>query len=247
MNDIKKLFEAQFNRTLEYLETDLDTNIINELENSILVKGIELNVSNVNDFKTKSWNHILELGLYRAICYFLTRLIKPNFFIETGVLHGLTSSFILEALAKNERGKLLSIDYPSYFNQVPTNQDGHYDSLPKDKEPGWLIPENLVENWEILLGKSSEILPKVLRKKEKIDIFLHDSEHTYDTMFLEFNLVWPRLRKGGLLIADNIIDNTAFFDFCNKVSTSPLIYSDLYYHIDTSLPLPIRFGIIQKK
>ena len=174
-------------------------------------------------------------------------MIKPNFFIETGVLHGLTSSFILEVFSKKPERKLLSIDYPSYFKQVPANQDGHYDSLPKDKEPGWLIPQNLVKNWEILLGKSSELLPKVLKKSEKIDIFLHDSEHTYDTMFLEFNLVWTRLRKGGLLIADNIIDNTAFFDFCNKVSISPLIYSDLYYHIDTTLPLPIRFGIIQKK
>jgi len=66
----------------------------------------------------------------------LTRLIKPNFFIETGVLHGLTSSFILEAIAKNERGKLLSIDYPSYFNQVPVNDDGYYDNLSKGKEPG---------------------------------------------------------------------------------------------------------------
>lgn len=247
MNRNTDLFQKQFQRTLEYLETDLDINIVKELENSILVKEIECNVSTVNEFKTKSWNHILELGLYRAICYFLTRLIKPNFFIETGVLHGLTSSFILEGLAKNERGKLLSIDYPSYFNQVPTNKDGHYDCLPKGKEPGWLIPENLLENWEIMLGKSSEILPKVLREKKAIDIFLHDSEHTYDTMSLEFNLVWPRLRKHGILIADNITDNTAFFDFCNKVSTSPLIYSDLYYHIDTSLTLPIRFGIIQKK
>ena len=55
MNVKKNLFETQFHRTLEYLETD-----------------IESNVSNVNEFKTKSWSHILELGLYRAICYFLT-------------------------------------------------------------------------------------------------------------------------------------------------------------------------------
>jgi len=97
-----------------------------------------------------------------------------------------------------------------------------------------------------LLGKPPELLHQVLRKQENIDIFLHDSEHTYDTMFLEFNLVSTRF-KGGLLIADNIIYNTAFFDFCKKVSTSPFIYSDLYYHIDTTLPLPIRFGIIQNK
>ncbi len=247
MTDNIDLFRKQFERTADYLETSIPFDIANELENSNLIREIEKKVSGVEGFSTKKWNHSLDLGMYRAICYLVARIVKPNTYIETGVLHGLTSSFILAGLSENDKGKLISIDFPSYFNQAPANEDGHNDWLPKGKEPGWLIPDHLLEKWEKHLGKSSDLLPKVLSKTNEIDVFLHDSEHTYQTMFLEFELAWPKLREGGILIADNIIDNTAFFDFCSKVSGKPLIYCDLYNHIGTPHPLPVRFGILQKK
>jgi predicted O-methyltransferase YrrM len=247
MTDNIDLFRKQFERTAEYLEASIPLDIANELENSNLIREIEKKVSGVDGFLTKEWNHSLDLGIYRAICYLVARLVKPNTYIETGVLHGLTSSFILEGLRKNDKGKLISIDFPSYFGLSPANNDGHFDCLPSGKEPGWLIPDYIRENWELHLGKSSDVLPKILSLNNEIDIFLHDSEHTYQTMFLEFELAWPKLREGGILIADNIIDNTAFFDFCSKVSGKPLIYSDLYNHITSPHPLPVRFGILQKK
>jgi hypothetical protein len=41
-------------------------------------------------------------------------------------------------------------------------------------------------------------------------VFLHDSLHTYRTMRWEFDVVWPRLREGGALLADDVQANRAF-------------------------------------
>src|SRR5216684_329042 len=57
-----------------------------------------------------SWNDG-DAGLVRAI-WCLTRHLKPNTVLETGVAHGVTSRFILEALERNGAGHLWSIDLP---------------------------------------------------------------------------------------------------------------------------------------
>src|SRR5207253_10228310 len=58
----------------------------------------------------KGWNDG-DAGLVRAI-WCLIRHLKPKKVIETGVAHGVTSRFILEALERNGDGHLWSIDLP---------------------------------------------------------------------------------------------------------------------------------------
>ena len=48
----------------------------------------------------------------------------------------------------------------------------------------------------------------------EIDIFLHDSEHSYKNMLWEFQTAWTYLKVGGLLLSHNIDSNNAFSDFC---------------------------------
>jgi predicted O-methyltransferase YrrM len=45
---------------------------------------------------------------------------------------------------------------------------------------------------------------------------MHDSLHTYKNMKMEFELVWPRLSPGGVLIADDIEGNAAFHEFAGR-------------------------------
>src|SRR5262249_49777852 len=52
-----------------------------------------------------------DAGLARAV-WCLTRHLRPRHVVETGVLHGVTSRFILEALERNGIGYLWSIDLP---------------------------------------------------------------------------------------------------------------------------------------
>jgi len=48
----------------------------------------------------------------------------------------------------------------------------------------------------------------------EIDIFLHDSDHSYQNMLWEFQTAWKYLKAGGLLLSHNIDANDAFSDFC---------------------------------
>jgi len=46
-----------------------------------------------------------------------------------------------------------------------------------------------------------------------VDIFVHDSLHTYRNMRFEFETVWPSLTHSGVVISDDIAMNRAFEDF----------------------------------
>jgi methyltransferase family protein len=45
---------------------------------------------------------------------------------------------------------------------------------------------------------------------ETVDLFVHDSLHTHRNMRREFETIWPRLRTGGVLVADDVERNRAF-------------------------------------
>jgi hypothetical protein len=112
-------------------------------------------------------------------------------------------------------------------------------------QPGWVVDESLRPLWQLRLGPSADLLPGICRDAAPIDIFLHDSEHTYATMQFEFETAWPAVRPGGLLIADNIDCNTSFFDFCRQVNRIPYIAPVDPDHLRPAVT-GIRFGLIQK-
>ncbi len=205
---------------------------------------IEHAVQDVDFFRTKHWESVFELGLYRIANYVLVRAWKPRVFLETGVLHGLTTSFILDAFARNGSGTLVSIDLPSYFEAGPANQDGYDDTLPPGCEPGWLVHPDYRGNWRLVLGRSLDQMPKLLDELGGLDLFLHDSEHTYETMTGEMSLVWEALSEGGLLICDNIDSNAAFEDFCRNVAREPVLLPEAIQ--GDCLSEPPRFGLICK-
>lgn len=67
------------------------------------------------------------------------------------------------------------------------------------------------------------MLPSLLDELKKVDIFLHDSRHTYRTMMGEYTIVWPHLTEGGLLLSDDVVENDAFIDFAERVRITPVI------------------------
>jgi predicted O-methyltransferase YrrM len=135
--------------------------------------------------------------------YALVRLLKPRIVVETGVADGFTSSHILRALEDNGEGRLYSIDLPHYL-------------LPPGKEPGWIVEEALRARWSLMVGKAEELLPPLLEELGTIDVFLHDSLHTYEHMLFEFGAAWPHLKPGGLLLSHDVGQNASFFDFTEK-------------------------------
>jgi predicted O-methyltransferase YrrM len=144
-----------------------------------------------------------------AISYVVCRALKPDAIVETGVKDGVSTTYILTALKLNNKGHLYSIDL-----RDPV--------LPKDFRTGWIVPENLKNRWSLIGGKSSEQIPPLLKRLNQIDVFQHDSEHSYENMLFEYETAWKHIREGGVLLSDDIRMNDAWRDF-NKNRTS--VYS----------------------
>jgi hypothetical protein len=53
-----------------------------------------------------------------------------------------------------------------------------------------------------------------------IDIFIHDSEHSYENMMFEYITAWHYLKEGGILLSDDTNLNKAFSDFSARVGSN---------------------------
>lgn len=138
------------------------------------------------------------------LCYAVCRALKPAVTVETGVAYGVTSTFILQALQINGAGVLHSIDLP------PLGQDA-------DRFVGILIPETLKERWQLHRGPSKRVLPSLLRQLGQLDLFIHDSLHTYGNMRREFQTAARFLGRPSMVIADDIESNQAFHEWVGNV------------------------------
>jgi predicted O-methyltransferase YrrM len=137
-----------------------------------------------------------------ATLYALTRWLQPTVIVESGGYVGMSSAFILKALAdeKLTTAKLYSIE------------------LSQECEQGALIPDELRSDsggFVPMRGKLEDFL-KRNELPSSIDMFLHDSSHSYRHMLWEFGQFWSRLRDGGLLISHDVQMNAAFPEFVTK-------------------------------
>lgn len=158
--------------------------------------------------------------------YFLIRKAKPKIIIETGVAAGESTAYILQAIYDNGIGKLYSIDLPFQW-YIYGNRKLHLDSLPAGKMPGYLLPKKLKKNWQLILGNTYEKLPILLKQLGKIDIFLHDSEHSDKTMMFEYKTSWLNIKKGGILLSDDVSYTQAFDKFSKSKGLKKIIFKDL--------------------
>lgn len=137
--------------------------------------------------------------------YALVRAMNPKVILETGVASGVSTAYILLALRANGRGTLESIEL------------GESAYLPPSHLPGWVVPEWLRDGWKMHIGDARELLAPLAQKLAPLDIFIHDSLHTYDHMMFEFEQAFPHLRPGGILIADDAQWNSSFNEFSKRV------------------------------
>lgn len=141
--------------------------------------------------------------------YFIIRMAEPEIMVETGVAHGVSSWTILNAMHRNGKGKLYSIDLPNLDLQS-------YNPENIQKTSGWVVPEPLRQRWELRLGSSKELLPSLMAELGNIDVFFHDSDHSYENMLFEFNAVIAGIRPSGLIISDDVHKNNSFTEFVRE-------------------------------
>ncbi len=158
--------------------------------------------------------------------YAVLRTLRPSVAVETGVCTGVSTAFLLLALAENGTGELHAIDLPEIAGaeyEPGTFWDGKGGAvIPTGKEPGWMVPDRLRDHWHLLIGRSQDELPPLLERLGPIDFFLHDSEHSEACMRFEFGAAWGALRDGGVLAADDVTANDAFAVFASAQGREPI-------------------------
>jgi hypothetical protein len=150
-----------------------------------------------------SWNDG-DAALIRAV-WCVTRHLQPEKVVETGVAHGVTSRFILEALERNGQGKLSSIDLPLFEKSWR-------------KQIGIAVGDGYAKRWAYIQGSSRLQLPKLLAQLGQIDLFIHDSLHSERNVRFELDRVWASLRPGGIMIVDDVDANWGFHSFTHSFS-----------------------------
>lgn len=155
----------------------------------------------------------------RYALYVVTRAIAPIRAVETGVAHGVSSASLLAAMQAGGRGRLISLEL-----------------IKNDPRIGQVVPPALREFWSIRYGDSLALLPTLLDDLGPIDQFVHDSDHHYAHVRKELELVWPRLRPGGVICVHDILYNNAFDRFIRKHRASIRRWA-----------VKVNFGVILKR
>jgi len=158
------------------------------------------------------------------LLYSLVRAMKPGTVVETGVANGFTSAIILKALEMNNHGTLHSIDvFPKRESQAMAASVGIF--IPEGAETGWLVPTALESRWQYIEGEATTALPALLNDLEWIDMFFHDSHHSYDHVLFEYRLAWEHLRSNGVLLSDDV--GPGFAHFQGATGSSGAVYDFL--------------------
>jgi predicted O-methyltransferase YrrM len=145
-------------------------------------------------------------GAESALLYALVRGRAPDQVWETGVANGHSSFVILEALRRNGRGRLTSVDVRP--------------------DVGRLVPEELRSGWDLrFLSRRhpAKDLRALLGPVRGIGLFIHDSDHSYAWQTLEYRLAFERLAPDGLLASDDVDWSYAFLDFADRCGRKPLV------------------------
>ncbi|HXY47240.1 MAG TPA: class I SAM-dependent methyltransferase [Thermoplasmata archaeon] len=155
-----------------------------------------------------------------VLLYLVVRALRPERVVETGVWYGWSSRAILSALRANGTGRLTSIDLPTTA-AGRRNADGTFDRARVDavSDTGREVPEYLRARWDLRVVSSPAESTAALEQAAAtgIEMFFHDSDHSYENMTREFRIAWAGLRGHGVLYADDVDWNTALADFARSV------------------------------
>lgn len=151
------------------------------------------------------WNAGLQLTI---LLYSLIRSSRVKVIIETGVANGITTNTIMQALLhSNSAGELHSFD-------ILPETKGVYDGS---------------GNWHFhqLHPKKAHLeITQTVNKLSNIDLWLHDSNHGYRWQKFEYELAFGKLRKGGILVSDDVDATSAWTEVTSKLFSETYIIFD---------------------
>ena len=137
--------------------------------------------------------------------YALTRLLRPDHVVEVGVSSGVSSAYFLQALERNRKGTLHSVDLPKWEKQTRPGSGRRFGSwsIPAGRFSGWAVPWSLRTRWDLRIGDKREVLPLLGEELPRIDLFLYDVPHSDPQAFAEFRAIDRRAHPGTVVLVDH--------------------------------------------
>lgn len=134
--------------------------------------------------------------------YALIRAAQPDHVVETGTHLGLGSCAIAAALLRNGHGRLTTIDV--------------------DPQAGYLIGDK----WATVVDRRTGSSVELLAELTDVDMFLHDSLHTYDYETAELAAVEPNLSDDAIVLSDNAHESSALSDWSERTGRHYLFFKE---------------------
>ncbi len=162
-------------------------------------------IANQSEITSSRWNAEQNLFslLYSLVCAKNSKLV-----IETGVANGISTNAIMKGLESSKDSRVLhSFDVLSEAGKSYKG-DG---------------------NWQFHLLNAAKAHIQLKNEVEclaKPDVWLHDSDHGYRWQKFEYLLAMKSLKKGGVLISDDIDASPAWAELAGSVFRKSYIIFD---------------------
>src|SRR5262249_19056706 len=115
--------------------------------------------------------------------YAVARLTRPALIVETGIHEGIGSAVLLRAFQRNAAdgagGRLLAFDIR--------------------EDVWWLVADRLRDRYDVYIGDTKTQLSAAVDGRS-VDMFVHDSDHTYEHETFELETVLRRASSQAALI-----------------------------------------------
>ena len=200
--EAKKWAKLNAKFTTEEFCKSIDLQLYNEILSDVMLikKDAEYRLSKLNVTLGGGGNFIL--------LYFLTRKLKPNVIVETGVAAGWSSLAFLRALNKNGKGKLYSSDFPYFRLEKPEQYIGY-------------LAKNEINkiNWFLDIRGDDVAIPEISKSlgENHVDLFHYDSDKSYSGRVKVLENLNSKINSKTVMIFDDIQDNLHFKNLTEKM------------------------------
>lgn len=209
---------------MDFISDDIMTYAINHTQDeSNLLKALN------KETHQKILQSRMISGHYQGrVLSFISQLIRPETILEIGTYTGYATLCLAEGLTKN--GKIHTIE----INEELIDFQKKYFDQSKFKNQIFTH-----------IGDAIDIIPKL---KLKYDLIFLDADKANYPNYME--MVVPKLKKGGVLIADNVLWSGKVLDYQQKrddIETKGIkLFSELVKKNSSlqTLLLPIRDGLM---
>lgn len=116
----------------------------------------------------------------------ISKLMQPKRILEIGTYTGYSAICLAQGLSEN--GILHTID-----------NNAEQESIVKE----FIKKADLEEKIKLHLGNAADIIPTLLQENEEWDLVFIDADKSNYSLY--YDLVFDKVRKGGIIIADNVL------------------------------------------